>query len=202
VINLPRTVALLLLCAALSVPSAAEAQETEVEESGRSRGLLLIELPAHRALSRVRSAEDTELEDFKTDGCSGGLSAGWMAVADWLPSFAAEHGEVPPWEGCCISHDRLYHSGGPSLDAKESFLARLAADEALRQCVLETGEERLAAIVESNSVEPDSVRKAYQTIADAIYVAVRTGGGPCSGLSWRWGYGYPQCLVLPRDLSD
>lgn len=194
--------ALLLLCGALLAPQAAEVQETEVEESGPSGRLMLIELPAHRALSRIRSAEDTELEDFTTDGCSGGLSAGWMAVADWLPSFASEHGDTPPWEGCCVSHDRLYHSGGPSPDAKASFVARLAADEALRQCVLATGEERLAAIMESNSVEPETVRKAYQTIADAMYVAVRTGGGPCTGLSWRWGYGYPQCLVLPGDLSD
>ena len=34
---------------------------------------------------------------------------------------------------------------------------------------------------------------AYETISEAMYQAVRAGGAPCSGLPWRWGYGWPQC---------
>jgi hypothetical protein len=41
------------------------------------------------------------------------------------------------------------------------------------------------------------VDEAYAAIADAIFAAVRLGGAPCSGLSWRWGYGFPNCLRLP-----
>jgi hypothetical protein len=33
----------------------------------------------------------------------------------------------------------------------------------------------------------------YQGIADLMYRAVRLGGIPCSGLPWRWGYGWPAC---------
>ena len=29
--------------------------------------------------------------------------------------------------------------------------------------------------------------------ADMMYRAVRIGGGPCTGLPWRWGNGWPGC---------
>ena len=50
-------------------------------------------------------------------------------------------------------------------------------------------------------VEEDTVRQAYATVAGAMFLAVRLGGGPCTALSWRWGYGYPHCVVLPGDLA-
>ena len=33
----------------------------------------------------------------------------------------------------------------------------------------------------------------YEVIGDLMYRAVRIGGIPCSGLPWRWGYGWPEC---------
>ena len=33
----------------------------------------------------------------------------------------------------------------------------------------------------------------YAAIAELMYRAVRIGGIPCSGLPWRWGYGWPEC---------
>lgn len=156
-----------------------------------------IELPAHRAL--MASVAGAELAPFATDGCSGGLSAGWTLVAETFPDFAAAQGDVPPWEACCIIHDRAYHVSGGAENADESYDARVQADEALRACVRETGESHLEDLAVRYDATPETVRRAYGTIADAMYMAVRFGGGPCSGLPWRWGYGYPQCT--PFDLA-
>jgi hypothetical protein len=70
------------------------------------------------------------------------------------------------------------------------------ADAALRACVIETGESRVTDLVQEYDVTPDQVAAAYDGIAQAMYLAVRFGGAPCSGLPWRWGYGYPGCTVL------
>jgi hypothetical protein len=85
-------------------------------------------------------------------------------------------------------------------DAQASFEARLRADEALKLCVVETGQRRLAEIASVYNVEETSVREAYRAISNALFIAVRFGGAPCSGLPWRWGYGYPDCYVMPKDL--
>ncbi len=37
---------------------------------------------------------------------------------------------------------------------------------------------------------------AQQTLAKAIYHAMHTGGGPCTGLPWRWGYELPRCAGM------
>lgn len=160
-----------------------------------------VELPAHRALQRVLAQSDTELAPFATDGCSGGLSASWTVIGGQFPDFAEAHGGVPPWESCCVSHDRAYHDAGGPTDAGASYDARLAADEALRACVIAEGEGRIGDIAERYGVEDDTVRQAYVTIAASMFIAVRLGGGPCTALPWRWGYGYPQCVVLPGDLA-
>ena len=157
----------------------------------------VVELPAHRSFMTTRS--EAALAPFTTDGCSGGLSAGWTLVAETFPDFAAVQGDVPPWEACCIIHDRAYHDGGGAEDAEASYDARVQADEELRSCVRETGESHLEALAIRYDTTPETVRRAYGTIADAMYMAVRFGGGPCSGLPWRWGYGYPQCT--PFDLA-
>ena len=77
-----------------------------------------MELPAHQALQGVREAPGTTLAPFTTDGCSGGLSDVWRVVADRFPAFAEAHREAPPWEACCIAHDRVYHTGGPDDEAE------------------------------------------------------------------------------------
>lgn len=159
------------------------------QEFGRA-----LELPGHRALISVM--EEAELAPFETDGCSGGLSFSWTLVADTFPDFAEAHEQLPPWESCCVTHDRAYHDSGKATTAQDSYQARVEADEALRVCVQETGETRIEEVASYYDASPDQVRTAYKTIADAMYLAVRFGGGPCSGLPWRWGYGYPGCTVF------
>jgi hypothetical protein len=153
-----------------------------------------IEVGRHERLIKRRSSEGATLAPFASDGCSGNLSTGWSLVATTLPTVAKHHGDRPPWEGCCVAHDRLYHEGGASgLDARASFAARRVADEQLRLCVIKTGEDRLDALSADYKLSRDEVFRLYRTIADVMYRAVRFGGGPCSGLSWRWGFGWPQC---------
>jgi hypothetical protein len=148
----------------------------------------------HERLVKRRTAPDAQLAPFKSDGCSGGLSAGWAFVAATLPAVAKLHGNRPPWEHCCVTHDRAYHVGGASgADAKASFFARRAADEELRACVVDTGEKRLDALSAEYGLRREEVSRLYQTVAEVMYRAVRLGGVPCSGLSWRWGFGWPQC---------
>jgi hypothetical protein len=139
-----------------------------------------IERSGHAALTRARHG--AQLAPFETDGCSGGLSAVWRLVAESAPAFAVRWGAKPPWEHCCVAHDRLYHAGG-SGDPAQGYAERLAADEALRVCVAQE--------LEGSDLEP-----AAGAIAETMFVAVRLGGGPCSGLPWRWGYGWPGCSAL------
>ena len=98
----------------------------------------VVEMPAHKALHRVVSRPDSELAPFTTDGCSGGLSGAWNLVADQFPEFENIHLEAPPFEGCCVTHDRAYHNAGGATSASASFEARLQADRALEACVVET----------------------------------------------------------------
>ena len=159
------------------------------------------ELPAHRALARARAEGDDAPGKFMTDGCSGGLSSVWTVVSDQFPDFSRAHGKEPPWEQCCVIHDIAYYSAGPSPIPEESFENRLKADEALKDCVVRTGKSRLSEIAERYGTDVDTVEHAYRAIANAMYLAVRLGGGPCSGMPWRWGYGYRQCFISAADLA-
>ena len=38
--------------------------------------------------------------------------------------------------------------------------------------------------------------------AELMFYAVRIGGGPCSGLAWRWGHGWPPCDSEPEPAGD
>ena len=153
-----------------------------------------LEMGRHERLVLIKAAQNSVLADFTTDGCSGGLSAGWDYVAQRLPAFRDRHGESPPWEDCCVVHDRLYHTGGPrDATATESFDARRAADLGLKVCVLETGVVRTPELMEEYGLSADQVGALYKTVAELMYRAVRVGGIPCSGLPWRWGYGWPEC---------
>lgn len=93
-----------------------------------------------------------EIKPFTTDGCSGGMSKIWRMIFK----------KPPPWEGCCVDHDKPYWKGG----TKEE---RLLADIKLLCCVALAG---------------------YPTIAYIMFIAVRIGGHPLLPTPWRWGYGY------------
>lgn len=89
---------------------------------------------------------------FTTDGCSGGMTAGWKLV------FRQD----PPWNECCVTHDRAYWRGGTRAE-------RRTADRELMKCVTENG---------------------HPVFALLMWLAVRVGGHPLLPLSWRWGYGW------------
>jgi len=153
-----------------------------------------VEMPGHRALIEQRGT--AELTEFETDGCSGGMSASWRLVADTFPEFARLYEERPPWEDCCVIHDRAYHNAGGALRAEDSFDARLSADQTLRSCVKEHGNAHAEEYAIRYDMTPDQVRSAHSITAEGMYMAVRFGGGPCTGLPWRWGFGYPNCSVF------
>lgn len=191
-----------LRAAALAVGLAYGAGSAAAEEAAPEdlqRTHWLIERGAHRALARLRGA-GAALAPFETDECSGGLSAAWGAAASGFAEFADAFGADPPWEGCCVAHDRLYHAAGPDPAPMASYAARLQADSALERCVLDTGEATTAELAARHGVEAAQVRAAYEAVARAMFFAVRLGGAPCSGLPWRWGYGYPHCVAGPQDL--
>jgi len=123
------------------------------------------------------------LAPFSTDGCSGGLSWAWRRAVAAFPDLAPRAGEIPAWEQCCITHDRAYHNAGGARSEETSYAARLAADRELQACVSAPG------------AQADSLARTlfYDQLGVAMFRAVRFGGGPCSGLSWRWGYGYTEC---------
>src|SRR5437899_12359406 len=109
-----------------------------------------------------------ELKPFVTDGCSGFLSFNWRMLFK----------EPPPWESCCLEHDKAYWKGG-DLDL------RLKADTELMRCVTANGHPYWAII---------------------MFFAVRIGGPwwlpfpslrlvggrwRLSFMEVRWGYGGP-----------
>ncbi|MEM6660280.1 MAG: hypothetical protein AAF625_19500 [Pseudomonadota bacterium] len=153
-----------------------------------------VEMPAHRALIAQRGNEAPA--PFETDGCSGGLSASWRWVSERFPKIRALFEEHPPWEYCCVTHDRAYHTAGGAMQADDSYDARVAADQALQSCVKAHGDNHAEAYAKRYDMTPDQVRLVHTLTADAMFGAVRFGGAPCSGLPWRWGFGYPGCFVL------
>lgn len=153
-----------------------------------------VEIGSHEHLVKVRASTRINLAAFRSDGCSGGQSAGWDLLARTFPELAKRHGYLPPWQQCCVAHDRAYHAGGGRrADARASYDARLRADDQLRQCVIETGEERAPDLMADYGLSRKQVSTLYRAIADVMYRAVRLGGAPCTGLPWRWGFGWPQC---------
>lgn len=172
-----------LILTLTSLPFAAQPQDLGVQYH--------LELPAHEALRDIRRASDAHLTPFETDGCSGGLSDAWRLMANTFPAFSETHEQTPPWEACCVVHDRAYHSGGADPTPEMSYIARLSADDALEACVIAEGDERAEAGF--YDADPDAVRRAYAGVARLMYLSVRVGGGPCTGLAWRWGFGYDKC---------
>ncbi|TCL09405.1 hypothetical protein BXY66_1451 [Shimia isoporae] len=175
-----------VLAVALSFATFSEAQE----DLG---AIAQLEVWRHERFLLVRNAEASDLAAFTTDGCSGGMSSAWRTVAQVFPSFRQNQGEVPPWERCCVTHDEAYHLGGDGTSARTSYDARLAADEALQQCVKAVAREDGDALQARYGEPQERIEIAFDFIADRMLEAVRVGGAPCSGLPWRWGYGWPHC---------
>ncbi len=182
----------ILACALLlSGARASEEQTPNATMDGLERQL---ELHHHSDLLERMALPDSTLAAFTTDGCSGGLSIGWEYLANEIEDIRNYHGTRPPWEDCCIAHDRLYHVGAAiDASAEESFVARKQADLALLSCVVETGKTRQEELTVKYDVSDETVETLYAAIAGLMYRAVRLGGIPCSGLPWRWGYGWPEC---------
>lgn len=193
----------IVICAGFSLPLAAGAEpkgdggqfldqfglkNLSLETLARS-----LELKTHEVLLAEITKSAAPPVDFTTDGCSGGLSATWQQVAGYWPGFAARYRKTPPFEACCVIHDRAYHAISGAQSAVASYSARLDADQKLRQCVARYGRDDTEQLAAAYGVSQEVLRAALEHLSQAMYYAVRFGGGPCSGLSWRWGYGYPSC---------
>ena len=178
----------------LLLSSISKAENTKAPSPHLDRLERRLELGRHEQLVEIKNDPNSVLADLTTDGCSGGLSVGWEYLARKIEGIRAVHGSRPPWESCCIEHDKTYHTAGSrDASANESFVARKNADLALRVCVLETGRQRLPDLSAAYAVSAREVEPIYTAIAALMYRAVRLGGVPCSGLPWRWGYGWPNC---------
>lgn len=101
--------------------------------------------------------------DKHSDGCSGGMSAGYARLS---PEIREQIGETLPWRECCVAHDRAYYYGG-------SRAEKLAADEALKACVARILGDELVGVL----------------LGSAMQIAVTIGGLPYFATPYRWGYG-------------
>ncbi len=172
----------------LSEPVTAQSSDFELGWSSK------VEVWRHSRLQGLREGDSSALAPFTTDGCSGGMSAAWGAMAKTFPWFAQVFADEAPWHNCCVVHDQAYHLGGEDPEPEASFRARLEADEDLRLCVQEVADNKADVLAQQYNSTPEDVAAAVHFVADRMYDAVRVGGLPCSGLPWRWGYGWPQCF--------
>lgn len=148
-----------------------------------------LEVARYQTLARIQADPHNQLAPFTTDGCSGGLSDGWRFLAKTLPAFKHKFGEKPPYEGCCVEHDRAYWRG----DTDHGFDKRQQADKHLQQCVAEYGKAHRDAFAVEFHLSPEAIERNFNIVAALMYRAVRVGGRPCTTFSWRWGYGWPRC---------
>lgn len=184
--------------AALTVATTTTATAEPPDPTPADDLLRAVEMPAQRSLMQVIQGAGHEPSPFVSDGCSGGLTSSWRAVSAWFPGFAGTHQDRPPWEACCRVHDRAYHRAGGARSAEDGYAARLAADEAFHACVRATGTRRAPELSARYGLTEAQVLAVYDAIADAMFRAVRFGGAPCSGLPWRWGFGYLHCIASPH----
>ncbi|HEY9052613.1 MAG TPA: phosphatase domain-containing protein [Gammaproteobacteria bacterium] len=189
-----RRIFFILLCALIFTP-------VLKAESWLEEGFREIEELRLRQLQTVQKEND--IKPFTTDGCSGFQSQNWELLAKTLSGFEKQFGDKPPWESCCVTHDKVYWRGS----VVEGYQKRKHADEGLRKCVVNTGEKLASQLSVKYSVSEDSIRQVFSITADLMYQAVRLGGQPCSLLPWRWGYGWASCAFvagsdLPEHYSD
>jgi len=137
----------------------------------------------------VEKQKGYKIGPFKTDGCSGGQSDSWAYFADVFPLFVTHFGKRPPWEACCVAHDRLYWQG----ETEDGFKKRQQADLTLKQCVIAVGEDLAPNLAARYGLNPDDVMRTFNITGELMYRAVRVGGKPCTPFSWRWGYGWLPC---------
>ncbi len=140
-----------------------------------------------KQLQTVRNSSN--LIAFSTDGCSGFQSQNWSALAKALPGFEKQFGDKPPWENCCVSHDKAYWQG----DVVDGYTKRKKADQVLRQCIADTGTRLTPQLSTKYKVSKEKLSQSFSVTAELMYRAVRLGGLPCSMLPWRWGYGWDNC---------
>lgn len=88
------------------------------------------------------------LKPFTSDGCSSFPDGTFTKRNLWL--------------NCCIAHDKAYWLGG-------NYEQRKHADNQLKVCVKESGQDEIAALMRAG---------------------VRVGGSPFWPTSYRWGYGW------------
>ena len=107
----------------LLIPSSLSAQNPleEIVEAIESEQML--------RLAAQQSRRDVTIDRFKSDGCSGGMSSAWSYLADTVPKFADYAGNEPPWEHCCVAHDRQYWRGV----SDDGYAVREQSDTQLRQ---------------------------------------------------------------------
>jgi len=149
----------------------------------------LLEQANMERLHAVQVRPGVTIDAFHSDGCSGGMSDGWKTLARIWPELAGAVGGTPPWESCCTAHDRDYWRG----ESVDGFEKRLQADLGLRQCVEQSGTEHGAEIAGRLGIPPAEIVEVFRLTAELMFQAVRIGGGPCTGLAWRWGHGWPPC---------
>jgi hypothetical protein len=185
---------LLLIIVTSNSGSWAVAESTGINNSNPDSLEYQLEIQGHEALGALKNNFSSQLNDFTSDGCSGGLSIGWQYLAGKVQKFEELHGMQPPWESCCISHDREYHpGGGREISAGNSYTLRKSADQLLKSCVQKIGTERSRELGSAYGISSEEVERLYGLIAGLMYRSVRIGGMPCTGLPWRWGYGWPEC---------
>lgn len=149
-------------------------------------------------LSLVEAKKGASIKPFTSDGCSGGLSDGWETLSDLFPPFETYFGRLPPWQDCCVTHDKVYWQG----ETKNGYILRKQADESLRQCVMDTGIKLAPELSRRFNISESEIERGFNLVAMTMYRAVRLGGRPCSGLPWRWGYGWPTCRLINGDPNN
>ena len=171
-----------ILCTSGQVLTAGSIARDPFDEATRD-----IEEQRLQQLQTVR--QRSEIKPFSTDGCSGFQSQNWAALAELLPAFEKHFGDSPPWENCCFTHDEVYWRG----EVIDGYIKRKEADQALRQCIIDTGAELAPRLSLQYRISEENIHQAFSITAEAMYKAVRLGGLPCSLLPWRWGYGWDNC---------
>ncbi len=150
-------------------------------------------------LNQQQNKPGVVIDEFNSDGCSGGMSMVWTSIAEVSPVFAERLGQRPPWESCCVAHDRHYWRG----ESVNGYEKRLQADQELRQCVQQSAREHGQPLAAALGLSVQEVTEMINLTAELMYSAVRAGGAPCSGLPWRWGHGWPECAIdLPVEIGD
>jgi hypothetical protein len=177
-------IVLVMACLHPFTATAADTLDHGIEQIERE-----LEMARYQSLAQVQADPQHQLAPFTTDGCSGGLSDGWRFLAKTLPAFKHKFGDRPPYESCCVVHDRAYWRG----ETVNGFEKRQQADQALQQCVVAYGSAHREEFAQEFGLSPKVIDFNFNIVAALMYRAVRVGGRPCTAFAWRWGYGWPAC---------